>query len=105
MKYPRNLYSAEQKAWCQKYQAETTFEPLMCDYVAGQQTFYEAARFSVDWFESWSSDAHLKIGTAVPGAEAALDAEIEAITWRRAASDGGVREGWNRTTSGAIGQP
>lgn len=104
MKFPKKLYTAEQKAWCVMYQAETTFEPLMCDYVAGHQTFYEAARISVDWFESWSTDAHLKIGTRVPGAEAALDAEIAAMTQRMSTGDGGVLEDWNRTTSGAIGK-
>jgi hypothetical protein len=78
MKYPKNLYSAEQKNWCENYETKTTFEPLMGDYVAGHQSFYEAARSSVHWFKSWASDVHLQIDAAIPGRRAAFEAELEA---------------------------
>jgi hypothetical protein len=57
MRFPKKLYSEEQKAWCVNYENRTTFEPLMDDYEAGNCTFQEAASRSVHWFESWSGDA------------------------------------------------
>ena len=61
-------YSAAQIAWCQKYYAETGFEPLMCDFEAGNETFYEAARKSVGWFEDWANDALRRVtADEIPG--------------------------------------
>jgi hypothetical protein len=57
MKFPKKLYTEEQKAWCVNYEKRTTFEPLMDDYEAGNCTFQEAANYSVRWFEDWSIDA------------------------------------------------
>ena len=68
-------YTAAQREWCQRYERETTFEPLMCDYEAGNVTFVQAARESVRWFEDWSNDAMLRLGD-VPGEQEALYAEI-----------------------------
>lgn len=56
-----------QKAWCTNYQNETGFDPLMDDFYAGNETFVQAAKKSVRWFESWASDAHLNIGKDIPG--------------------------------------
>ena len=60
MKYPKKIFTEAQIAWCKNYENETTFEPLMDDFIAGNQTFQEAAESSIHWFESWSSDALLQ---------------------------------------------
>lgn len=52
--------SPAQREWCKHYERETTFEPLMCDFKAGNESFEEAARKSLAWFESWASDAYLR---------------------------------------------
>lgn len=70
MKFSRHLYNAAQKAWCQRYECETTFEPLMCGYEAGEITFVQAAKESIRWFEGWSNDAHLRASDGtIPGDE------------------------------------
>ena len=61
------VMTAEQKAWCKLYEQQTTFEPLMDDFLAGNETFVAAAKKSNYWFESWSSDAHLAISRHIPG--------------------------------------
>ena len=35
-------YTAEQRAWCEAYEAATTYEVLMDDFIAGNETFQEA---------------------------------------------------------------
>jgi hypothetical protein len=67
--YGDDLYTEAQRQWCLRYERETTFEPLMCDYEAGNQSFVEAARRSVEWFEGWANDAHLNAGKDIPGWE------------------------------------
>lgn len=62
----------EQKAWCKEYEAQTTFEPLMDDFLHGNETFVQAARKSNRWFDDWSSDAYLNISRNIPGADVAL---------------------------------
>jgi len=88
MKFKAGKYSAAQKKWCEMYERETGFEPLMCDYEAGNEEFRIAAKKSNRWFESWSSDALLHITQDDPP---------------------GTPDTWmgemGRTTSGAIGQP
>lgn len=66
---PATRMTLEQRAWCKLYKDETTFEPLMDDFLAGNKSFLEAARFSVRWFGGWSSDAHLNISRNIPGAD------------------------------------
>ena len=61
--------NAKQRAWCKNYEKETTFEPLMDDFLYGNETFLHCARLSVRWFEDWSCDAHLNIGRDIPGAD------------------------------------
>lgn len=61
--------NAAQRAWCKNYQEVTGFEPLMDDFLYGNETFVQAARLSVRWFEDWSSDAHLNVGRNIPGAD------------------------------------
>ena len=56
----------EQRAWCKEYEKYTTFEPLMDDFLAGNESFVTAARYSVRWFEDWSNDAYLSIPD-IPG--------------------------------------
>lgn len=59
----------EQRAWCKNYERETGFDPLMDDFLYGNESFVEGALKSVRWFEDWSSDAHLNIGRNIPGAD------------------------------------
>lgn len=56
-----NVYTKEQRHWCRNYQEQTGFEPLMSDFEHGNESFKEAAKTSVDWFENWASDALLFI--------------------------------------------
>ncbi|CAB3735052.1 hypothetical protein LMG22037_05927 [Paraburkholderia phenoliruptrix] len=78
MKFHKGKYTKEQQAWCENYEARTDFDPLMDDFEAGNETFYEAAQKSIRWFEDHSSDALNSISHNVPGWEAALDAEMDA---------------------------
>lgn len=57
----------EQRAWCKNYERETTFEPLMDDFLYGNESFVDAAKQSNSWFEQWASDAHLNITRNIPG--------------------------------------
>ncbi|HFH3494436.1 hypothetical protein [Pseudomonas aeruginosa] len=51
-----------QRAWLEQYERETTFEPMYQDELdSGEMTWAEVARRNIDWFEDWSSDAHLRI--------------------------------------------
>ena len=62
-------YSAEQLRWCRMYEAETGWPALMQDFESGSETFYEAARKSIGWFESWASDTLLRVtARSIPGA-------------------------------------
>lgn len=58
--------TSKQKAWCKAYEDSTTFEPLMDDFIAGNESFAQAARKSRNWFESWMNDAFLGI-PEIPG--------------------------------------
>lgn len=62
----RTKYTDKQWKWCNNYQDRTGHEPMMCDFEAGNKSFIEAARFSVDWYEDHSGDAHRSIGY-IPG--------------------------------------
>lgn len=70
-------YTPQQREWCEKYERETTFEPLMCDFEAGNETFLAAAKNSRAWFESWAGDAYLRGCDDIPGE---LEAMYEEIT-------------------------
>ena len=61
--------NAKQRAWCKNYQEVTGFEPLMDDFLYGNESFVHAERNSVRWFEDWSNEAHLNVGHNIPGAE------------------------------------
>src|SRR5262245_24949980 len=52
-------YTSEQRAWCETYQRETGFAPMMDQFERGDQTFDEAAWRSIRWYEAHTSDAHL----------------------------------------------
>ena len=61
-------YSAKQLRWCRMYEAETGWPALMQDFESGSETFYEAARKSIGWFESWASDTLLRVtARSIPG--------------------------------------
>jgi hypothetical protein len=78
MKFPKGKYTAEQRAWCENYESRTGFEPLMDDFEARNETFYEAATKSVSWFEDHSSDALLSVSSNIPGFDAAFLAKLDA---------------------------
>lgn len=62
MKFPKGKYTNEQKEWCRLYERETGFDPhAMADYEAGHLSFVQAAKDSINWFESWSCDVFLRI--------------------------------------------
>jgi hypothetical protein len=60
MNLKNKRYTKKQRLWCENYQNETTFEPMMGDYELGNENFSQAARKSVDWFDGWASDALLR---------------------------------------------
>lgn len=68
-KRKRIRMTKEQREWCERYEKETTFEPLMDDFLAGNESFEKAAQDSIRWFEDWSSDAHLNISRDIPGVD------------------------------------
>lgn len=68
-KYPKKLYSEDQKNWCSRYEADTGFEPLMDEYEAGNESFVDGAKRSLGWFSDWAEETHRKLEN-VPGAEA-----------------------------------
>lgn len=59
----------EQREWCKEYKRQTTFEPLMDDFLYGNESFVQGAKLSIRWFEDWSSDAFLNISRNIPGEE------------------------------------
>ena len=72
----KSRMTKEQRKWVRDYKMHTSFEALMDDFEAGNESFYEAARKSISWFEDWSSDAHLKAGANIPGEDDELMARI-----------------------------
>ncbi|KPG82226.1 hypothetical protein [Pseudomonas sp. RIT-PI-o] len=51
-----------QLAWLKQYEDHTGFEPLhQEEFDRGEMTFASVARANIDWFEAWSTDAHLAI--------------------------------------------
>lgn len=69
-RWPLTKYDQRQRKWCAHYESMTGFEPLMCDFEAGNQSFVEAAKLSVDWYESHTGDMFLAITRRpIPGSE------------------------------------
>lgn len=62
----QSVFTPEQKKWYDNYEASTGLEPLMDDYIAGNESFVTAAKRSVRWFEDYASDAMREIGD-IPG--------------------------------------
>lgn len=66
----RKFYDKRQQNWCEYYERTTGFEPLMCDYEAGNETFVEAAEKSNQWYEDHTTDTYLAITREwIPGSE------------------------------------
>lgn len=84
----------EQRAWCKRYEQETTFEPLMDDFLAGNEPFVKAARDSLRWFEDWSSDAFIRAGEDIPGADEydEREGELRATATKKPADRGAVQK-------------
>ncbi|WP_321944454.1 hypothetical protein [Paraburkholderia tropica] len=78
MKFRKGMYTPEQQAWCVLYEARTGFDPMMDDFEAGNETFYEGAQKSVRWFEDHAADAINAISRDVPGWDAAFSAACDA---------------------------
>lgn len=64
----KRRFTKQQREWCKNYQRETDFEPLMDDFLFGNETFVHAARKSCRWFEEWANDAYRNITRGIPGA-------------------------------------
>lgn len=58
----------------------------MDDFEPGEKTFYEQARWNIDWFESWMVETHLAIQRNVPGEWEHLTAEVDALCTKSAPS-------------------
>lgn len=56
-----SIYTPEQRAWCEEYQRQTTFEALMDDFEAGNETFIVAAKKSTAWFLRWAVETHAAV--------------------------------------------
>jgi hypothetical protein len=65
--YPETLYRPKQREWCEKFERETGFEPMLDEYESGEKTFPEIAKFDIEWYESHSSDVFLQVSDDVPG--------------------------------------
>lgn len=65
-KYPASKYDTHQRIWCREYERHTTFEPLMDDYDAGNESFVEAAKKSIQWFNDWALETARAIEN-IPG--------------------------------------
>ncbi|NAP32626.1 hypothetical protein [Pseudomonas syringae] len=51
-----------QRAWLKQYEEQTGFEPLYQEeFDSGAMNFAAVARANIDWFEAWSTEAHLAI--------------------------------------------
>lgn len=59
MNIKNKKYTKKQIEWCDNYLDATTFDPLMDQFEAGEETFQQAAQRSVHWFEQWSQNALL----------------------------------------------
>ena len=66
----RNLvrFTKVQREWAKNYESVTTFEPLLDDFLYGNESFVEAAKKSIRWFEDWSHESMLRIDQ-IPGTE------------------------------------
>jgi hypothetical protein len=65
--YPETHYNPKQRAWCEQFERETGFEPMLDDYESGEKSFPEIAKFNIDWFELHSNDVLLRISGEIPG--------------------------------------
>lgn len=54
--YSRDLYTYSQAHWLDTYEVLTTFEPMVDDYEAGNETLEECFEFNVSWFLSWAAE-------------------------------------------------
>ena len=43
----------KQQGWCEAYEHATAFEPLMDDYLGGNESFEDAAVHSIEWFRDY----------------------------------------------------
>lgn len=55
-----------QRAWCMGYEKSTTFEPLMDDFLEGNETFEEAAKGSIEWFRDWANETARRMEDHLP---------------------------------------
>lgn len=57
-----------QRAWLANYETETGFEPMYQeDLDDGAKSFYEVMRLNINWYESHTSDVHLRISAFTEG--------------------------------------
>lgn len=54
--------NGKQRAWCKKYERNTTFEPMYQeDLDSGEINFDNFAKANIGWFEDWASEMLLSI--------------------------------------------
>lgn len=64
--YAKKL-NGKQRAWLERYEQETTFEPLhQEDLDSGAMTFDEVARANLAWFNDWSEEVFSRISSDSP---------------------------------------
>lgn len=66
MKSKKVVMSKARKAWCAEYERATSWEPLMDDYLAGNESFMEAANHSIQWFRDWAQETSSTIERGLP---------------------------------------
>jgi len=49
--------SQRRAKWCSDYKKATSFEPLMDDFIAGNETFQQAAEASIEWFRDYFEES------------------------------------------------
>ena len=65
----KKKYTAKQKKWCKFYEETTGFEPLMSEFESGNESFEEAAKSSVSWFEDFAADAMCRLSPTITDME------------------------------------
>lgn len=60
--YSRKLYSYSQAKWLDDYHTITSFEPMVDDYEAGNESIEECLHFNIEWLLSWAQEemSHLR---------------------------------------------
>lgn len=61
----KRKFTKKQSEWCKFYQRQTSFEPLMDDYLAGNESFAQAAAGSIEWFSDYANETRRNLERAL----------------------------------------